>query len=530
MSRRWSTEAIDLVDDGPVALAQRSQEDTRLALSLEGVHLVRLVLSSSAVHIRTLLGVLCAGALLGCGGAAESPPGADRGATDAGTTVEPDANADAGAGALDATATDASAEPALRFYSGPPDAPVAVTSIVYGAPISIRATGVEPGVSYTLRGELWGYRSEVQIVAGADGVIDTARDAPVGGDYDGVEAEGLVWSMKKLSDATSPSYDVTARLVRDQVELAAATLTRRPMGADAQMISVREEGLVGTLLVPRHGSPAPVVIVLGGSEGGLDSAELTAAYLSTFGVAAFALAYFGVPSLPPQLENIPLEYVLRGVRWLGRRTDIDPGQIYVMGGSRGSELALMVAATSTTVRGAIGLVPSSVRWSSVLRDDRAAWTYQGVGLPYVHAVSATQPTIETIDGRTGYRFTPVFNGDLDEAAPSDLEAARIRVEDIAGPVLLLGSADDALWPSCRFAERAMDSLVASGHPQRYADQRHCFPDAGHLVGPPGWPTQEAYAVWAEDLGEYMILGGTPKGTAHAERALYWILSRFFAAL
>lgn len=431
----------------------------------------------------------------------------------------------ADAAALDAAAPDA-AVPALTFLSDG----VATSTIVYGAPASVRAAGLEPGARYTLRATLWGYVSETVFAAANDGTIDTTRDAPESGDYDGVEPEGFVWSMIKRSEDTAPHYDVTVTIHRDRAELLRATLHRAPMGADATWTRVRDNGLVATLVVPNRAEPPPVVIVLGGSEGGIRSAEFEAAYLSTFGVAALALGYFGVENLPPRLERVPLEYVHGAVDWLQTRTDVDASRIILSGGSRGSELALMVAATSTPVRGVIALVPSSVRWASVERDDVPAWTYRGVDLPYVRSGTTAMPEVEDIDGVRGYRFTPMFDAILDRASPQDLEAARIRVEDIEAPVLLLGSEDDALWPSCRFAEHAMQALRATAHDGRYADQQRCFEDAGHLLGPAGWPTRESYASYDPFLRGYLVLGGTAKGTARAQRELYRIYKAFFEAL
>ena len=97
-----------------------------------------------------------------------------------------------------------------------------------------------------------------------------------------------------------------------------------------------------------------------------------------------------------------------------------------------------------------------------------------------------------------------------------IAAATIPIEQTEGPILLIGAGDDGVWPSCLFADAAMARLRATGHAARHPDQFICYPDAGHLIGPPGRPTTDLYAVPYEGLGAF-IYGGKPAAHAHAER-------------
>ena len=103
--------------------------------------------------------------------------------------------------------------------------------------------------------------------------------------------------------------------------------------------------------MPNGPGPHPAIVWLGGSEGGLR--EGTAALLASHGYATLALAYFGVDPLPPELIEIPLEYCKEGIDWLKAQPSVDAQHIAVLGGSKGAELALLLAAT-----------PSRRCWSS----------------------------------------------------------------------------------------------------------------------------------------------------------------------
>lgn len=99
--------------------------------------------------------------------------------------------------------------------------------------------------------------------------------------------------------------------------------------------------------------------------------------------------------------------------------------------------------------------------------------------------------------------------------PADLEKARIRVEDTRGTILMLGGADDALWPACDFMTKAMEKLRTTGHAAKYADESICFPDAGHNILSLGLPTTDS--MWSNIGSSLYALGGSAKANARAGR-------------
>lgn len=107
--------------------------------------------------------------------------------------------------------------------------------------------------------------------------------------------------------------------------------------------SVIEGGLKATLFTPSTGGPHPAIICVEGSLGGLH--ENRAALLASHGFATMALAYFGVEGIPAELNEIPLETVEKGIKFLEKKETIDSNRIGIWGFSKGAELALLAGAT-----------------------------------------------------------------------------------------------------------------------------------------------------------------------------------------
>jgi len=257
----------------------------------------------------------------------------------------------------------------------------------------------------------------------------------------------------------------------------------------ARSEDVREAGLVGRFFLPAGENPAPGVLVLGGSEGGLPAyLEREAALLASRGHAALALAYFkgryfepeDAEGLPDTLTRVPLEYFGEALRWLGGREGVRGDRLGVLGHSRGGELALLLGATYPEIKAAVSYVGGGVVLSSP-EGDEPAWTYRGEPLPRL-------PSAE----------------DLSSFTEEELEGARIPVERTNGPVLLIGAGDDAVWPSGRYSRIAYESLGRNGRPHNL-DGLAVYPEAGHALGAPYVPT-------GGDLPRY---GGTAEANARA---------------
>ena len=277
-------------------------------------------------------------------------------------------------------------------------------------------------------------------------------------------------------------------------------------------MELREDGLVGRFHATTGSRSRPAVIMLNGSDGGIPS-SVDADDLAKSGYPTLALAYFkdwrGQPEgVPPSLNEIPLEYFFRAIEWLKRRPEVDARRIVLMGQSRGGELALLLASHRADVAGVIAFSPSSRVWGGLPpygappAPTRPAWTLDGDPVPFQDAV-----------GQPGVPMRKWF----DHAKP--VESARISVERIRGPVLLVSSSADTVWPSDVYSDEIAAKLAT--RPRGAAVTNLRFEDAGHLLmgtGPGVTKMDIPGTKFSFDFG------GTPEGTARA-RAEAWAASK-----
>ncbi len=290
--------------------------------------------------------------------------------------------------------------------------------------------------------------------------------------------------------------------------LMADGVTRRPL---------IEDGLVGTLFLPAGEGPHPAIMILNGSGGGIN--EPRAALWASRGVAALALGYFGAPGLPRYISNTPLEYFARALDWLHAAVRPLNDFVAVAGQSRGGELALLLGATfPDKVSAVLGYVPSAfVHGGQAAADpapglgrDGPCWTLDGK--PLVHQwqdnlTASWKPYDEAKEVRRNADAMRTALGD-----PIAMARARIPVERIAGPVLLISGGDDGAWPSDLYSLIVQSSLLAAGHPHEVVWKN--WPAAGHSILFPYVPsTRIAHRHPVSGIATTM--GGTPAANAEA---------------
>ena len=78
-----------------------------------------------------------------------------------------------------------------------------------------------------------------------------------------------------------------------------------------------------------------------------------------------------------------------------------------------------------------------------------------------------------------FRSRPLF--DESEGMCTDMEACRVRTEDIKGHVVFVGAEDDALWDTCRYIRRIDEHLKKVPHECTY--EIHTFEKGTHFVFP-----------------------------------------------
>jgi pimeloyl-ACP methyl ester carboxylesterase len=406
-----------------------------------------------------------------------------------------------------------------------------VKSIVYTDRFHVRIDGLPKQKPVTLAIRLYspgakgrGYTASAVFTADDAGTIDTGKMAPVtgSGSYQGVDPDGLVWSAKpaKVAEPAEGEGPRTAAFfsatIDDEV-VGTGVLGRTTTAPGVVVTPVKENGLVAELYMPAGATDRIPVVAFGGSEGGIGGGQYYAWQIASWGHPVLAVAYFGAPGVPTELEEVPLEYFDKAFKVLDARPETRKGKAVVIGGSRGGELALQLGATFPNVVGVIAETPSSFRWAGLsVTQEKAAWTFEGKPLAYVPGSAKSQPgTTMTPDGDVAYVLTPIFKQDMADAPADKLEAARIAVEKSSASILMIGGSDDAMWPACDFIASAMKRLEESGHKAAHQDEGICHAGAGHAVSSVGIPTSES--MWADLQGFMYSLGGTAEANGHAAR-------------
>lgn len=195
----------------------------------------------------------------------------------------------------------------------------------------------------------------------------------------------------------------------------------------------------------------PVVMVLGGSEGGLP-VKLAQA-VADQGYPTLALAYFKQAELPEELEHIPLEYFTKAKSWLMDKHKADAEQIMLVGWSKGAELALLLASTDSDFHHVVAIAPSSVVWAGILNDWQkvpgSSWTQDSTPVNYV-PFKPSGPVTSLLD---------LYTQSLDNRA--DNGKADILVENIKGKVFLYSGGKDEIWPSSKMASAICEKMQSN---------------------------------------------------------------------
>lgn len=402
---------------------------------------------------------------------------------------------------------DAMAEERVAANSASIHAP---PTVLAGDPISIRVDGLPPRMLVRLSAtRVYGrqapkmHRSSAVFRANGNGEIDTAIHAPVSGldsSYEGIEPIGLLWSMKPTSE------EEVQRPEQDEVEWTATLVEDRTLVEDSSAVAMtttivrrRAEGLTetalsddpklqGSFVLRDEGQTRlPVVILLGGSEGGDFGARASASGFASRGFAAVGVPYYSpawgnaepkFDRLPTAFVDIPIDRLERVRDSIEARDDLDENRVGVMGVSKGAEFALLAAERFDWIDAVCAIVPSDVvweGWGDNGTEPRSCFSWQGKPLPFV-PYEGMQTTIAKMQaGEPATLREPHEAGRLRFA--DRVEPARIRVENISGAVMLVGGDQDPTWNSGEMARNIVASRLAAGK----KTEAWISPLAGHYL-------------------------------------------------
>ncbi|MDE5416343.1 acyl-CoA thioester hydrolase/BAAT C-terminal domain-containing protein [Alkalihalobacterium chitinilyticum] len=397
--------------------------------------------------------------------------------------------------------------------------------------IMIKAIGCKPNTEVSIQATTYDEKekkfcSHATYMANQEGIVDVSSQKPIEGTYSGVDRSGLFWSMKHVNSkwddyyekTTSDEVSINLFLLVNGDMVDAVTITRHFYKTEIRKEVIQDDEVKGTLFYPETKATYPAVIILGGSDGGLQ--EHAAAVLASKGYVVLALPYFGVEGVPKDLENIPLEYFEKATIWLQEHPKTN-GEISLIGYSRGGELALLLGATFDYYKSIIAGAPSAYVTAGMKNGIFApvtAWVYNQQPFPQVKFTYRFSTMVSMFKNwalKKPISYLSIWDRTLENK--EGLQEARIPTEAIKVPVMFISGGDDQLWPSKRYVNIMEEELKKSNN--RSGRNRYLYyEDAGHFLSfPYSYVNLPANVFMNVGSGMTMTFGGTKAANAAAAK-------------
>lgn len=248
---------------------------------------------------------------------------------------------------------------------------------------------------------------------------------------------------------------------------------------------VRTDGFHGELLCPTQDRyPGKVLICFSGSDGRFELSRMLAEVFQAHGLTALALAYVMEEGLPTQFYRVPIDPLELAAK---RLHEMGYEKVGLWGISKGAELAL---AAGSLLPGLINAVVAVAPMNTVCQGfakekgiqfmPGSSWTFHGEELPYSSFQQEKFPLGQVLRKSLKAREITMFDLYIPLVKAPD-PAAAIRVEEITGPILLISSKMDTMWPSGPAAEQIVARLREKEFAYPY--QHLCYDYGSHLFIP-----------------------------------------------
>ena len=261
-----------------------------------------------------------------------------------------------------------------------------------------------------------------------------------------------------------------------------------------QTYRVPKDGFFGELFLPREDKyPGKALIAFSGSDGGIELTRILADVFRSRGLTTLALAYVKEEGLPQRFSGIPIDYLEVAAAHLHR---MGYEKVGLWGISKGAELALTAGSLLPgLVNAVVAVAPMNTICQGFAKEKGIAilpdssWSFHGKELPYSRYGVEKFPMGQVLRKSILAGEITMYDLYLPLVQHPDPEA-EIKAERIEGPILLVSSKMDTMWPSELAAERIMARLREKEFPYAY---RHLSYDFGsHLFVPMELPSAKFF--------------------------------------
>lgn len=245
----------------------------------------------------------------------------------------------------------------------------------------------------------------------------------------------------------------------------------------------------------RQRGKRPALVILGGSEGNDGSARSQAPDFVDQGFVVMGLPYYSpawygqtqkFPDLPQAFDNLHVDYLENAVTQLRLDKTVDANRILLLGGSKGAEFVMLAGALIPDNSPGGGFcaivadVPTDVVWEGWGRqgsDEKySGFSWRGEELPFIPYVNM-QKALSARQSGDSYTMTEAHERGRAKF-PDRVKAARINVEAINEPLLLIGGDKDTTWASGKMSRTITASRDAVG----LKTETYVYEEATHAVG------------------------------------------------
>lgn len=255
--------------------------------------------------------------------------------------------------------------------------------------------------------------------------------------------------------------------------------------AKNEIYCMKTDGFHGELFRPEQDSyPGRVLICFSGSDGKFELSRMLAQVFQARGLTALALAYVMEEGLPRQFYHVPIDPLEAAAV---RLHDMGYEKVGLWGISKGAELALTAGSLLPgLVNAVVAVAPMNTvcqgfsKTKGITIMPGSTWTFHGEEVPYSSFRMDRFPLGKVLGKSLKAReltmydlYIPLVNNPNPDAV--------IQTERITGPILLISSKMDTMWPSGPAAEQVMKRLQQYGFPYYY--QHLSYDYGGHLFVP-----------------------------------------------
>lgn len=248
---------------------------------------------------------------------------------------------------------------------------------------------------------------------------------------------------------------------------------------------VNTDGFYGELFIPEEDKfPEKALICFSGSDGGIELAKTLAGVFQSQGLTTLALAYVLEEGLAQQFSRVPIDTLEAAAK---RLHDMGYKKVGLWGISKGAELALLAGSLMPElVNAVIAVAPMNTVCQGFGKDKGivfipgSSWSFHGKELPYSSYGMEKFPLGQILWKSIKIKDVTMYDLYLPLVQNPNPDAV-IKAENITGPILLISSKMDNMWPSEVAAKQIMKRLKDHNFPYEYKHLSYDY--GGHMFVP-----------------------------------------------